>query len=132
MWLLTLYYLFVIFFISSSTIFLFLFLFHLHSLTLLAARHILQFAPFNLISLQPTFYYYYNIPYRILSLNCKKHFKTKRMKWIERTNMIFEALSGVNKKIWKNSCSIFHIYTLYKAQRKSELSFSYSFLIVFP
>ena len=37
----------------------------------------------------------------------------------------------VNQKVWKKNCPDF-LYTLYKARRKSESSFSHSFFAIFP
>ena len=56
--------------------FLIFFVFYLFFLTLLATRHILQFAIFDFIVTSIRFHH--NVPYRMFSLNCKLYFKTKK------------------------------------------------------
>ena len=44
---------------------------------------------------------------------------------------IYLSLNKLASKVWKKNCPKF-LYTLYEAQRKSELGLSHSFLAVFP
>ena len=44
---------------------------------------------------------------------------------------MYLCLIKLKGQVWKKNCPNF-LYTLYEAQRKSELSFSNSFLAVFP